>query len=251
MSTGTFSWPGGCQGAISLTFDDGVWSQPVNAIPVLDRYGVRGTFYVTYTRPEFEQSLDAWRGAFARGHEIANHSRRHPCSGNFPWVGENALEEYTLEQMAQELREAQEDLRRLVPGLDRCTFAYPCGQTFVGRGRGRQSYVPLVAEQFPAGRGVGESANRPQRCDLACLSSWMVSGETAAQLIARAEGAVEAGDWGIFCFHGIGQAHFNIEVEAFEGLVRHLAENKDRIRTDTVLALADHVAGPPMSRDSP
>jgi peptidoglycan-N-acetylglucosamine deacetylase len=239
MTMGSFSWPDGCEGAISLTFDDGVWSHPANAIPMLDRYGLRGTFYVTYTRPEFQRSLDAWHGAFARGHEIGNHSRRHPCSGNFHWIGDNALEEYTLEQMAEELRESQADLRRLVPGLDRCTFAYPCGQTFVGRGRERRSYVPLVAEQFPAGRGVGESANRPQRCDLACLSSWMVSGETAAQLIARAESAVAAGDWGIFCFHGIGEPHFNIDVEAFEGLVRHLSENRDRIVTDTVLTIAD------------
>jgi peptidoglycan-N-acetylglucosamine deacetylase len=251
MTSGSTFWPGGCRGAISLTFDDAASTQLANAIPVLDRYGLSGTFYVTYTRPEFETALEAWRGAFTRGHEIANHSRRHPCSGNFPWIGENALEDYTLEQMAQELREAQEALRRLVPGLDRCTFAYPCGQTFVGRGRERRSYVPIVAEQFPAGRGVGETANRPQRCDLACLSSWMVSGETAAQLIARAEGAVEAGDWGIFCFHGIGGEHFNIDLPAFEGLVRHLAENQDCIRTDTVLALADHLAGPPMSRDSP
>jgi hypothetical protein len=94
---------------------------------------------------------------------------------------------------------------------------------------------------FPAGRGVGESANRPDRCDLACLSSWMVQGETAAQMIARVETAAEQGDWGIYCFHGIGEAHFNIEVDAFEGLVRHLAEHRDRIWTDTVLAVADHL----------
>jgi peptidoglycan-N-acetylglucosamine deacetylase len=242
MMTEASLWPGGCLGAISLTFDDAAITQLANAIPVLDRYGLRGTFYVTYTRPEFEKSLDDWRGAFARGHEIGNHSRRHPCSGNFPWIGENALEDYTLEQMAAELRGSQDELARLVPGLDRCTFAYPCGQTFVGRGRERRSYVPLVAEQFPAGRGVGETANRPHRCDLACLSSWMVSGETAAQLIARAESAVAAGDWGIFCFHGIGGEHFNIDVEAFEGLVRHLAENRDRIFTDTVLAVTDHLS---------
>jgi len=70
----------------------------------------------------------------------------------------------------------------------------------------------------------------------------MVANESADQLIERAEGAVAAGDWGIFCFHGIGGEHFPISTEAFEGLVRHLAENRHRIWTDTVLAIADHVA---------
>jgi hypothetical protein len=240
MAETTF-WPGGRQGAISLTLDDAGTTHPANAIPVLDRCGLKGTFYITYTSEKFEQAYEAWRAAFARGHEIGNHSRRHPCSGNFHFITDNALEDYTLEQMEAELREAQTDMQRLFPRLDRCTFAYPCGQTFVGRGRERKSYVPLVAELFPAGRGVGESANRPDRCDLACLSSWMVSGETAAQLIARVEQAVAAGDWGIFCFHGIGGEHFPIATEAFEGLVSHLAENRDRIWTDTVLAIADHV----------
>lgn len=241
--TETPSWPGGCRGAISLTFDDAAWTHPAHAIPILDRHGIKGTFYLTYTSPRFEQDREAWRAAFAAGHEMGNHSRRHPCSGNFPFITDNALEEYTLEQMEAELREAQSELRRLFPGLDRCTFAYPCGQTFVGRGRERKSYVPLVADLFPAGRGVGESANRPQRWDLACLSSWMVANESAEQLIARAEGAVSAGDWGIFCFHGIGGEHFPISTEAFEGLVRHLAENRDRIWTDTVLAIAEHARG--------
>jgi hypothetical protein len=72
----------------------------------------------------------------------------------------------------------------------------------------------------------------------------MVQGETAEQLIARVEAAVERGDWGIYCFHGIGEAHFNVEVDAFEGLVRHLAAHRDRIWTDTVLAVADHLARP-------
>jgi len=235
-------WPEGRRGAISLTFDDAAPSQLANAMPVLERYGLRGTFYVTYTKAHFQESLEAWRGAFARGHEIGNHSRTHPCSGNYPWIGDNALEEFTLARMEAELKEAQADLTRLIPGLGRCSFAYPCGQTFVGRGRGRQCYVPIVADLFPAGRGVGESANRPARCDLACLSSWMVAAESAEQLIARAEGAVEAGDWGIFCFHGIGGDHIAIDLDAFEGLVRHLAENRSRIWTDTVLAVADHVA---------
>ena len=48
------------------------------------------------------------------------------------------------------------------------TFAYPCGQRFVGRGFEVRSYVPPVAERSLAGRGyLDESANDPAVCDLA------------------------------------------------------------------------------------
>src|SRR5215213_3257591 len=88
-------WSRGCRGAISLTFDDAASTHVQNAIPVLDRHGLRGTFYVTYTSPKFPPVYDDWRAAHARGHEIGNHSRRHPCSCNFHFIGDNALEDYT------------------------------------------------------------------------------------------------------------------------------------------------------------
>ncbi len=39
-------WQGENQGAVSLTFDDGVKTHIDNAIPTLDRHDLKGTFYV-------------------------------------------------------------------------------------------------------------------------------------------------------------------------------------------------------------
>jgi hypothetical protein len=69
--------------------------------------------------------------------------------------------------LRQQLLDANARLRDLL-GVTPEVFAYPCGQTFVGRGLDARSYVPLVAAAFVAGRGwLGEAPNDPQRCDLA------------------------------------------------------------------------------------
>ena len=69
--------------------------------------------------------------------------------------------------MRDELIEANRRIATLL-GVTPRTFAYPCGQTFVGRGPGTQSYVPVVADLFLAGRGWrDEASNDPAFVDLA------------------------------------------------------------------------------------
>src|SRR5205814_6333188 len=104
--------------------------------------------------------------ASSEGHEIGNHTITHPCSGNFPWSRANPLEEYTLERMETELTDASVQIERWT-GTRPTTFAYPCGQKFVGRGEGLVSYVPLVGRHFLVGRSFNdESSTSPGFCDL-------------------------------------------------------------------------------------
>ena len=125
------------------------------------------SFYVGLA--SFEKRIDDSRKSAQIGHEIGNHSVNHPCSGNFWWSKKAALEDYTVQQMENELDEASRRIESLASVKPK-TFAYPCGMTFIGRGETRQSYVPLVARRFLAGRGfMGESANDPAFCDMACL----------------------------------------------------------------------------------
>lgn len=237
------SWPNGVRAAVSLSFDDNARSQLDYAIPILNRYGVRGTFYVNPRRGLlFERDIERWREASASGHELGNHTVQHPCSGNFPFVrAERALEFLACADIEADVLAAEEALHELVPGSAH-SFAYPCGQTFVGRGSARQSYVPVIARHFTVARGVGESANDPRVCDPLCLSSWMVQGKSGDELIAMVAPVVEVGHWAVFCFHGIGGDHIRIDVGPFEDLVRYLAEQAPRIWTDTVQAVGEYVA---------
>src|SRR5215468_4684453 len=104
MMDPSFTWPAGKRGAVSLSFDDARVSQIEQGMPVLESFGLRGTFYVCI--PEITTSRDAWRTAAARGHEIGNHTVNHPCTGNFVWCKAH-LEDYTLAMMEADLTGAQ------------------------------------------------------------------------------------------------------------------------------------------------
>lgn len=163
-----FPWPEGKKFAISLSFDDSRESNIEMGIPVLNRYGVKATFYAHPNN--IQARLAEWKAAVASGHEVANHTMTHPCSENFLWSRRKPLEAYTMADMKAELLETSRQLEELL-GVTPTTFAYPCGQTFVGRGEGKQSYVPLVAELFTSGRGwLDEAPADPLFCDLAEVS---------------------------------------------------------------------------------
>ncbi len=160
-----FNWPHEFRGAVSLTFDNGLESQLRNGIPLLEKFGFRGTFYVT---PRSEEQLESWREVAEKGHEIGNHSLSHPCSSNYPWYQDSkgGLEEMTLDDIRSDIAKAHELIRGIIPNGSR-TFAYPCYQTSVGRGLKKRSYVPIVAEMFLAARSGGAGyLNSPTVCDL-------------------------------------------------------------------------------------
>lgn len=237
-------WPDGVQGAVSLTFDDALVTQLDNAIPVLEDNGFRGTFYVNPgRRPTWKRDLPRWQQASQAGHEIGNHTADHPCSCNFGFRKDGyCLENLTLDDLARTIDDATAFLDDAFPEQNaRRSFAYPCYQSYVGSGVNRQSYVPLVARRFPVARGWGERANDPRVIDLAYTWSFAVQGHTARQMVDYIESALETGWWAIVCMHGVGGQHISITDGDFRGMVDHLACNRDRIWTGTMLEVADYV----------
>jgi peptidoglycan/xylan/chitin deacetylase (PgdA/CDA1 family) len=198
----SFVWPNGARAAVSLSFDDARPSQVDLGMAVLDRHGVKATFFLVPSSAQ--KRLDGWKRAAAGGHELGNHSLDHPCTGNFAWSRQKALEDFTLEKMREQLVGANARLRELL-GVTPQTFAYPCGQTFVGRGRETRSYVPLVAELFVAGRGwLGEAPNDPDFCDLAQVLGMEMDGKDFEQMLPLLEQARTARAWLVLAGHDIG-----------------------------------------------
>ena len=236
-----FAWPRGARVAVSLSFDDARPSQLDQGVPALARSGTRATFYVSPGR--VEERLADWRQALAAGHEIGNHSLRHTCSGNFVWGVRNALENGTVEQMEEELAEANRRLRELLE-VTPVTFAYPCGQTFVGRGVNRRSYVPAVARLFLAGRGFREEfQNRPDFCDLAALGGTEMDGVPFERLVATIEQAAAHGLWVVFVGHDVSNLPRQcVTPETLERLCAWCQDPAHGVWIDTVAAVATHVA---------
>jgi peptidoglycan/xylan/chitin deacetylase (PgdA/CDA1 family) len=233
-------WPGTCTGAVSLTFDDGLPSQLNLAVPLLDRFGLPGTFYLN-PHSDYLERLAPWRAVAASGHELGNHTMNHPCSRNFAFAaqsGRRCLEEMTLEEMDQEVAEAARRMREIVPAQADTSFAYPCYQSYVGYGEGRQSYVPVVARHCIAGRGRGETPNDPLHCDLAYVWSQPCERMTAAEMVGLAEQAAAEGRWAVLVFHGIHEGHLPIGEGDLAALCAFLARQRDRIWTAPLAVVA-------------
>ena len=237
-------WPAECEGAVSLTFDDGLRSQLETAIPLLDEHGLQATFYLNPPRDgdedDWRARLAPWRAAAERGHEIGNHSLTHPCSQNFDFVG-RGLEAMTLEEIEQDVLEAERRLRAGIPAQTVRSFCYPCYQSHVGMGTTRQSYVPVIARHFVAASGKGERANDPARCDLHDLWSWPAERMSGAALVGLAERAVGEGRWAILTFHGIGEGHLPVAEVDLRELCGFLARRRDRLWTAPVATIAARV----------
>lgn len=239
-----FVWPGKHRCAVSLTFDDGLPSQLRVAVPLLDRYGLRATFYLCPSGGDWAERLKPWRVVAGEGHEIGNHSLSHPCSCNFPFSGGQCLEEMTLEEIEADVMEAQRRLEALVPGGRVETFAYPCYQSYVGRGAGRRSYVPVIARHFLAARGLGEKPwpNDPLACDLHYLWSWPAERMSAAEMIGLVELTLARGAWAIFTFHGVGEGHLPVSEHDLRSLLEYL-EGRSEVWVAPLARVAAHVAG--------
>ncbi len=238
---GHFQWPDGKRAAVSLSFDDGRVSQVDTGLALLKKADVKVTFFVTPSA--VEKRLEGWKRAVASGHEIANHSLTHPCTGNYAFSRENALENYTLDSMAHQLDEANARIENLL-GVRPVTFAYPCGLKFVGRGRDVKSYVPLVAERFLVGRGyLDESPNDPAITDLAQAMGTSFDEIEFAHMKAIVDGAASEGRWVIFVGHDIGERHRQTtDAAALEQLCAYLRNPATAVWVGTVAEIGSYVA---------
>jgi peptidoglycan/xylan/chitin deacetylase (PgdA/CDA1 family) len=234
-------WPEGRRAAVSLTFDDARPSQIDTGLPLLEKLGVRATFFVS--PKNLEQRLEGWKRAAAQGHEIGNHSMTHPCTGNYAFSRSNALEDYDLERIAKDIDAAQETIRKLL-GSTPVSFAYPCGLKFVGRGRNVRSYVPVVAERFLLGRGyMDEAANDAAVFDPAQAMGTPFDDMGPEEALKIVRQAAREGRWVIFVGHDIGPRRFqSVDSAAIEAVAAWAKDASNGIWLDTAGAVARHLS---------
>lgn len=243
-----FQWPDGKRMALSITFDDGRPSQVDAGLALFRKHGVKVTFFLQGN--QIEKRLDEWRQAVADGHEIGNHSMTHPCTGNYQFSRHNALEDYSLSMMQKQLDSANAQISRLL-GVKPQTFAYPCGQKFVGRGRNTKSYVPLIAKHFLVGRGyLDEAANDPAFCDLSQTLGTPFDDLDFEQMMKPIQEAVEQGRWVVFVGHEIGDRGFQItDIKALEALCDYAKDPANGIWLGTVSEIGKYIRGRRASGD--
>ncbi|MFG6428297.1 polysaccharide deacetylase family protein [Roseateles sp. LYH14W] len=235
-----FVWPNGAQAAVTLGYDDALASQLDHVIPALNKRGLRGSFYIPINGPTLPARQDEWKAAAAAGHELGNHSLFHSCSAKAPgreWVlPHRDLDKQTPAQVQEHILAANTWLQSL-DGKTRRTFTPPC----LDLKAGGQDFVKALQPHFVAYR----AANPAMVTDTAAMDPYampvyFVEGWTGEQLIALVEKAAAQRAVVSLLFHGVGAEHLSVTREAHDQLLDHLAKNKARLWTDTMVNVMEN-----------
>jgi peptidoglycan/xylan/chitin deacetylase (PgdA/CDA1 family) len=236
-----FAWPHGAKAAVSLAYDDAIDSQLDNAIPALDRAGLRGSFYIKLASPSLARRMPEWRAAAAHGHELGNHTLFHQCSPALPdrsWVTpEDNIDTTSAARLVAQIRLGNTMLHA-IDGKDERTFTVPCGDVLAAG----ENYVKLIHGDFVAIKS-GSGGVVP---DMIALDPYAVAvtapdGATGEQLIALVKEAGAKGTMINFTFHGIGGDYITTSNQAHGELLAYLAAHQDVYWTDTFLNIMKYV----------
>jgi peptidoglycan/xylan/chitin deacetylase (PgdA/CDA1 family) len=110
----------GAKAAVVHTMDDSL-DEVLRAMDVMDRYGIKTTFFVTTRQPAAERMWPTLRAAIANGHEVGAHSRTHQCE----WPATEAFcrKAYSAEEVAG----ARDDILKNTGQGYVWSWCYPCG----------------------------------------------------------------------------------------------------------------------------
>lgn len=235
-------WPNGAKAAVSLAYDDALNSHLDNAIPHLDKYNFKASFYLTMASPVVSARLNEWRDIASNGHELGNHTLNHGCSktllGNPSWLQDwNDLDKRTINEMQVEVQTADAFLTA-IDGKTERTFTAPCGHWQVSDG----SYQNVIKPQFIALKAVFSVEPQdlkdidPKNVHVAAAPAG-VSGKT---LITFVKQAAAKGSIANITFHGIGGDHLAITNQAHQELLAYLHANKKDYWVDTFANIMTH-----------
>jgi peptidoglycan-N-acetylglucosamine deacetylase len=223
-----WSWPGGAQAALSLTYDDGVDSALDQAIPDLEQAGFRGTFYLPVGNSQVLARKAAWKIAFLNGHEIGNHTHHHPCRG----AGHrHSLEAYSPQDIRKEVLSAAAWLNRNVGTDDYRTFAYPCGHVSIGNPPDEESFSTAVRACHFAARLAGGGINDPAQVAKNTLRIKAATvgyphGRDLEPFIEYCEQSAAVRGWGVIVFHGIGDRWYPTERAVHQELIKYIQDKR-------------------------
>jgi len=236
-------WPHGAKAAIVLTYDDALDSQLDHAVPELDAYGFKATFFLANVK---QSDVARWKMVASEGHELGNHTIFHACAANtVPDESRYTLEDYTPAGMLREIAQ-QNVLLTALDGRSRHGFATPCGESGTAAGdyleplrqSGLVTYVRGVVTT-PA-----DLAGDVSRVDVMHIPSkgWP-EGTRGDQLIDFARQAISGGGWAVYLFHGVGGDYLQVSDQAHRQLLSWLAAHRGDVWVTTLQNALDWAKG--------
>ena len=220
-------WPADGRIAVSLAYDDALASQLDNAVPSLNHYQFKASFYLVMSSPVLATRMDQWRLLAKQGHELGNHTLFHPCSASLPnrqWVSaENNLDSLSVAQMVADIKTANAFLHAL-DGKTQRTFTPPCMDK-LAKG---ENYWPAIKDKFVSIKGDDKRLEKKAR--------WLMPYDvTGTALIEQLKENSTAGGFVSFTFHGVGGDHLAVSKEAHDQLLDYLATHSDIYYVDSYI----------------
>jgi peptidoglycan/xylan/chitin deacetylase (PgdA/CDA1 family) len=173
---------------VSITYDDGWANQYANAVPLMQKYGLQGTYYIISgeltDQPDYMSATQVKNLSIA-GNEIGSHSVTHPD-----------LTTVTATKLQNEMANSQATLQSVV-GLPITDFAYPFGAY-------NANTITVGKQYYHSQRSVNGGLNTRDNMNLTQLKIHEVdSNITTAQVQAWINEAITDKAWLILVYHEI------------------------------------------------
>lgn len=223
-------WPDDRTAAISLTFDDGIDSHLDHVGPILKKHHLNGTFFVATGLGPWEKRKAEWKQLAAEGNELANHTVHHPCL--LPQITPHS-QDYAPETMEAEIKDAAREIQQATGSQRGMTFAYPCGNMSFGKPadevKNAALYLRYVAENSFGARAYGAGGTQgPEDINVLAINDLgFTDGKDFPALLDMARPAMQAHNWGVYAFHGVGGDWLAITPETLDELAAYLERHKE------------------------
>lgn len=181
--------PPSSKGMVTFSFDDSWISQYTVALPILEKAGIKGTFYIT-TEP-IQKAWDDFmvpsqvKEIANKGHEIGDHTTTHPH-----------LTKLSQSNITKEVTDSKKYLENLI-GTSVTTFAYPYGEFNATVKNAVKSAGYLSA------RGINDGLNKNTSDKYNLLSPCILKSTPFSEIKESIDNAISNDGWYILCFHEI------------------------------------------------
>lgn len=222
-------WQGDKNGAVSITFDDGLSDQVDLAVPLLQERGLKATFFIIGEKLQYEWYSGNIPLLVENGQEIGSHGYAH-----------ESLTDMDPNQVEDDLYQSQTALQDLT-GQDVATIAYPYGDhdSYV-EGLAKEYYIAARSTDYPGVLnppdpnenelyGLFTTGPYPYYVGNQTVDPNAVDPNVVAYLQDGVDRAASGQGWFIEMLHGINSGWYAISEATLETHLDYLVANEPNI----------------------
>ena len=185
--------------AVSITFDDGIYSAAEYYNSLFKQYNIHGTAVMVSDWVK-EAEIPKWKALFDGGYiDLANHSKSH----SIKYKNDNP----SAEVLAEDITGGYDALKAIFPNEEIIAFAAPWTQ------KTDASTAEIKKKHYAnRGGGTGFVSSDPTEATLMNLPGFVVENSNTIELLnGKIDTAITNRQWFIHLMHGVGSGTYNID----------------------------------------